>query len=197
MMSEMKNVIRSGDDETEATLNTVATEVSDGDVESKALIPSTVRFSREADTAFRTLSDDYNVSKAEIIRLAAAGGLAKYLGEVKYVDRKQGAAINNNISELANVMFDIAEQLRRIGVNYNQQIKLKNIERKRAEMKAEFNFDLDSISRHSVREKELDEQEKAIRNDSGLLDTEKLQELMNQYEEASRKVSEILWRIRE
>ncbi|MDO5690812.1 MAG: hypothetical protein Q4G61_11235 [Tissierellia bacterium] len=197
MMNEMKHGERCMADSTEVATDIGDSYVDDTKVEVKTLVPCTVRFSREADSVFRTLADEYNVSKAEIIRLAASGGLAKYLGNLKYIDRKQAVAINQNISELANANYAIAEQLRRIGVNYNQQIKLRNIQRKRDELKARTGYDLNSISAKMSHEKKLDEEEQDILNDATLLDRDTLLSLMNQFEEASRKVSEILWRIRE
>lgn len=163
----------------------------EGEVKVEKLVPSTVRFSSEADKAFSDLAEEYRVSKAKVIRLAAAGGLAKYLGNLRYVDKAQGLAINHNICELSNEIYKIREQLRRIGINYNQEVKLKNIERKREVLKSGGSIDFMTIEQRI----KLDEEEKKIRENEGLLNKKELEELMEQFVKSTEKVGEILWRI--
>ncbi len=91
-----------------------------GDSTTRKTKSITVRFSQDEAQAFSDLADEYHMTLSEVIRSATSGELDRYLGGVKYVDKEQGRAINTNIIILANVMMDVRDQLRRIGVNINQ-----------------------------------------------------------------------------
>ena len=80
----------------------------------------TIRFSQDEAQAFSDLANEYHMTLSDVIRSATLGELDRYLGRVKYVDRDQGQAINTNIITLGNLMMDTRDQLRRIGVNFNQ-----------------------------------------------------------------------------
>lgn len=80
----------------------------------------TVRFSQDEAQAFSDLANEYHMTLSDVIRSAASDELDRYLGRVKYVDKEQGHAINSNIIILGNVMMDVRDQLRKIGVNFNQ-----------------------------------------------------------------------------
>ncbi|BAN93870.1 plasmid transfer protein [Streptococcus dysgalactiae] len=127
------------------------------------LVPMTVRFSREANEVFQELADRNGVSKAQVVRIAAAGGLERYFGNLRYIDREQADAINSNLIILANELSEMKHQIRRIGVNFYQDLKLKY-------------------------EGKLD-------RDVEILDMQKLEDIMTNYEQVAQEVSEALWHI--
>lgn len=91
-----------------------------GDSTTRKTKSITVRFSLDEAQAFSDLADEYHMTLSEVIRSATSGELDRYLGRIKYVDKDQGRAINANIIILGNVMMDVGDQLRKIGVNFNQ-----------------------------------------------------------------------------
>ena len=80
-------------------------------------------------------------------------------------------------------MEGIRSELKRIGINYNQELKLKHIEKKYA---GSSNFD--DIAMKAAEEEE-------IKKDC--LPAKDLDAIMNRYEEATKKVGEQLCRILE
>ena len=86
----------------------------------------TIRFSQDEAQALSDIADEYHMTLSDVIRSAASGELNRYLGGVKYIDRDQGQAINTNIITLGNVMMEVRDQLRRIGVNFNQIVRRIN-----------------------------------------------------------------------
>lgn len=200
-MSKANMNRRVGLDETEVSPSEVETFAGENEVESKKLVATTVRFSAEANKAIQDLADEYGVSKSEVVRLAVAGGLEKYLGNLKYVDEQYAKIINANIMILANLMQDIKSELRRIGVNYNQQVKamhekkkvsiggslidkptLEDMRRKKEELMGR---------RHSGEEKS--QVKKASQEPE--LDVDAIKNLIEQYEKKSEEVGDVLWHI--
>ena len=90
------------------------------------MVPVTVRFTPEVMAAIDDISDRHCVSKAEIIRLGFQSDLIKYLGNVEYVDANQGAEIRKLFGEICTELSRSRMELNRIGVNYNQEMRLKN-----------------------------------------------------------------------
>ena len=86
------------------------------------LLPITVRFKEGAWDVIR----ESGVSQAEVVRMAVAGNMAKYLGEVRYIDQAQAKEIKALIIELLDVASAVRTELNRIGVNYNQEVKAAN-----------------------------------------------------------------------
>ena len=73
-------------------------------------------------------------------------------------------------------------ELHRIGVNFNQEIKIQNIQRK-YRITSESSFE-DIMKRHAEIE--------AVKKDSNLLDKAELDALMERYEIATKQVGEML-----
>lgn len=97
-----------------------------GDVE---LRPVTVRFTTAGYETLSDLARQKGVSLAEIVRVAAAGNLAEYFGTLRFMDMEQGDEIKKQVTALLDVVSQIQVELNRIGVNYNQEIQLKQYER--------------------------------------------------------------------
>lgn len=143
------------------------------------LRPITVRFTQDAYDAIRDVADDNSISKAELVRMALAGNLNEYLGDIRIIDKRQGAEIKGQITALFDVVSEIKNELHRIGVNYNQETRLKNIKRKYG----------------TVINDKRTEEEQAVLDDSVSLSKEELDIIMSRYELATKQAGEFLCRI--
>ena len=94
------------------------------------LKPITVRFTEEAWEAIRDIADSNRLSQAEVVRMAVAGNLSRYLGDIKFVDPKQGEQMRSCVVGLVDIASAIRVELNRIGVNYNQEVRVLNTEAK-------------------------------------------------------------------
>ena len=99
-------------------------------MERNALKPITVRFTKDAWEAIRDIADENRMSQAEIVRMAVAGNLARYLGDIRYIDPEQGKKIRSCVKELVDTVSKIMIELNRIGVNYNQAVRALNTKAK-------------------------------------------------------------------
>lgn len=152
---------------------------------SEKMCACTVRFSHETDEAIRDIANDNSVSYASVVRYAALGGLEKYLGNLKYLNEEQGRAINKNISVIANLTQEMLHELKKIGANYNQQIKHQHIENKHSTSGMGGSFNLDMI-----------EAQMKAKKDSGEV-VNQVADLVNRFEVAAGKLGEELWHIHE
>ena len=87
----------------------------------------TVRLPLNVKEKIENLAKNGGCSTAEIIRRAVDGNLNKYLDNVQYVDREQGEAIKKQLENLFTEISGMRMELNRIGVNYNQELKLQNL----------------------------------------------------------------------
>ena len=94
------------------------------------LRPITVRFTEDAWEAIRDIAESNGLSQAEVVRMAMAGNLSRYLGDIKFVDPKQGEQIRRCVASLVDIVSAIRIELNRIGVNYNQEVRVLNTEAK-------------------------------------------------------------------
>lgn len=197
-MSKANMNRRVGLDETEVSPSEVETFAGENEVESKKLVATTVRFSAEANKAIQDLADEYGVSKSEVVRLAVAGGLEKYLGNLKYVDEQYAKIINANIMILANLMQDIKSELRRIGVNYNQQVKAMH-EKKKVSIGGSL---IEKPTLEDMRKKKEELMGRRLTKDvqkvsqEPELDVDAIKNLIERYEKKSEEVGDVLWHIR-
>ena len=130
--------------------------------------PITVRFSPEALATIQDVAHDYCVSQAQIVRMAVAGNMAKYLGDVRYVDQDQAKEIKRLVVELLDVTSDIRNELNRIGTNVNQIARAANTAAKYGEGPG---------------------------NGESALPAQELDSLMSRYEAAARRTGKELYRI--
>lgn len=144
------------------------------------LMPITVRFGEEAMQAIDELAREYEKPKAEIIRAAVDNRLEKYLGAICFIDAAQGAAIRKEIFALASEMQAIKAELRRIGINFNQEIKLRQIEKKQR-------------GGNLFEQMQRKEAEKAaLLKENRTLDKAELEALMQRYEAATEKAGDAI-----
>lgn len=146
--------------------------------------PVTVRFSEDAWGVIHDMAEESGVPMAELIRAVVDNRLERYLGTVQYIDKEQGKQIEAQLKSLYEVLSKIEFDLNRIGVNYNQEIKLKQIEKK---------YEGRRLGYEGLRAK-MKEIEEAKAASS--LDKSELISLMNSFKVATKKAGEELCRIR-
>ncbi len=165
------------------------------------LIPLTTRFTEPTYGIIRDLSIDYNESMAEVTRMATESSLDKYFGNVRWLDNEDAKVINHNIAVTAKLFKDAVFQLRRIGVNYNQDVHLKNLQKqidaydkKIQDLGAtETALLMKYLDEQSVLKKQKEELEARIK-DHGL-DVNVIENLVNQLTEATERCGDQLCRI--
>ena len=153
------------------------------EVKRNVLQPLTVRFTPDAWEAISDIADENHVSMAELVRMSVAGNLYKYLGDIRIIDEEQADEIKRAIITLYGVMSKIENELHRIGVNYNQEVRLKNIEKKYG----------NRIGMGTAQMK-YQEQMKVVEECQGF-NKEELDRLIRRYEIATSKVGDALCRI--
>lgn len=146
------------------------------------LYPVTVRFTNDAWRAIKEISDNNNISMAETVRVATAGKLSQYLGTIRFIDETQGEEIRSEIKRLFGVVSQIQMELHRIGINYNQEVKIKQIEKKYP------GTDFQSINQR------YDEIQK-IESECRGFSLDDLNKLMNIYVQATKRLGDVLCRI--
>ena len=98
--------------------------------ESEKLVPITIRFTKGAMDVIDEVARKNKMSKAEVVRIACDNRLIEYLSQVIYVDEEQGDAVRKELYNIGESLSKIRLELNKIGVNYNQEVKLKNIKQK-------------------------------------------------------------------
>ena len=96
-------------------------------MDKEPFFPITVRFKESAWNVIREIAEEMEVSQAEVVRMAVAGNMARYLGGIRYIDQEQAKEIKQLVIELLDVTSAVRNELHRIGVNYNQEVKAANI----------------------------------------------------------------------
>lgn len=151
--------------------------------EKVALKPMTIRFSTDAWAEIEKLAQKHGMNKTELVRMALAGNLARYLGTIRIIDKEQAAEIKDLIKALLDEVTAVKVELHRIGVNYNQAVRLKQIERKYAGR----GMDVSALLQRG--------KEEEIKSECKDFSQEDIDALMVRYEKATSKVGEILCRI--
>ncbi len=152
---------------------TIETKEKDG------LIKVCVRLSPEALEVIDAIAKRNNKTRSETIRLTLDGGLFQYLSKVMFVEHDDALEYQKCLTDIFSEMEVIGSDIHRIGVNYNQEIKLKNIQKKYAHMS------------NALELKMAEEQE--IKKEC--LPASDLKDFISRYEKATAKVGEQVCRI--
>lgn len=158
--------------------------------------PVTVRLTETAYNALTEIASEHGLSLAEVVRLAVDMDLDKYRRGVKCADYDQGKAIQDQLLNLANTMQDILFQLRRLGVNYNQELRLRQKKLLDIQAEKEAAAKLTGMAKIDTIMRLEKEEQAAIENLQGL-DTDAVKNLIDQYREVTREVGERICRILE
>lgn len=169
-----------------ASTSTTAPGGADGDVKMR---PVTVRLPDEVWQVIRDVAEENAVSLASVCRMSIASELSKYLRQVRYIDQEQGEEIQTLVSKTCDTLEDIHDELRRIGVNYNQEVKIKNIEAKYANMER-------AVGMLSIRsEREKKEAIRRATDGSTAFSTAEIESIMQRFESAQKEIGEQLCHI--
>lgn len=156
-------------------------------MENTNLLPITVRFTKDAMDAINMLAETNKKSKAEIVRYGFDNRLINYLSKCVFVDGDDAKKVMSALGDVLSEMQSIKGELRRIGINYNRALKLKEIERKIKELP----MDVSLVQKLLELQKEKEKLEK----EEDPLTPEKLEHLMSRYEAATKKAGDVLCRI--
>lgn len=183
--------------------NDVATELIElerTEPENQGLVPMTIRLDSETNQAITKLAKEHKLSKADVVRMAIDGGLSRYLNSIRYIEPEQGKQIQKAVTLASNEITEIGKQLKRIGINYNQEVRLKNLEtKKQAIMEQQQqavsgkHIDTNLFIKCDKDIRKLEEQEKKIKESETVLSKTELENLMAWYEEITDRLGEMLW----
>ena len=150
-----------------------------------------VGLSEKTYNELRELAEQHGESVASVIRLVIDKNLGDYLGTIRYIDREQGENILNVSMEISDLCRNILNNVRRIGINYNQELKLKNAENKyRSVMREAVGTD-----RMLEAKDEYDQAKAEI--EQTCFNKDELYELLSDFEAAAKKMGEVIWLIQE
>lgn len=151
-----------------------------------------VSFSEKTYNELLEMAEKHGESIASVIRVALDKNLAIYLGTVRYIDKEQADEILKVLMEISDTIKKILNNVKRIGINYNQELRLKNAEAKYLAIMEEKGHNMDSIL---DAKEELDNAKKDI--EQTCLNKEELNDMRSGFEAAAEKIEEALWRILE
>ena len=154
------------------------------------LVPVTVRLPENRYFQLKELAEESSLSFASVARIALEAELENYLGTVKYIDKEQADKISEAVRELTAECREIKNHIKRIGINYNQEIRLKNITQKYHDV---LNDKTASEHRRLEARKEYEDAVKSI--DDTCLNKTELKELLERFEAAADKAEELTWLI--
>ena len=159
--------------------------IADDEKGTGRLIPMTVRFSEDAMSVFDEMAEQHGRTKADIIRLTIDNRLEAFLQKCVYVEHSDAVEIRKALSDILTEMQAVRSELHRIGINFNQELKLKQIAKKYSGR-----MDYNMISQQMREEEEV---KKDVQN----LSREELDALLTRYEKATERVGDILCLIQE
>lgn len=149
------------------------------------LLPVTVRFTKSTLNAMQDAAEKSGMSLAEFIRMAVSMNMKN----IRTMDRQQGEEIRKAVLALSDTISKIENELHRIGVNFNQVVRLKQIERR-------YGTNGKDLKNFSVTESDKEWKDRqAVMKDSSNLSKQELDDLMSRYENATKQVGDILCRI--
>jgi len=143
------------------------------------LVRICVRLSPEVISVLDDLAKKNGRTRSDIIRLTLDGRLLKYLPKLTFVEHDDALEYRKSLTDIFSEMEVIGSDIHRIGVNYNQDIKLKHIQKKYAHM-------------NNALELKMAEEEEVKKE---CLPASELEAFISRYEDATEKVGEQLCRI--
>lgn len=154
------------------------------------LIPVTVRLPEQAVSQLRGLSEEFGVSLAEVVRVAIEQELENYFGNIRYIDREQALEMKKEVAELTAICRDILNNVRRIGINYNRELRLKNAQKKYQDILNDYKAS--AVKRYKAFD-EFKNEESEIKKTC--LNTDVLNSILERFEAAMHKAEELSWLI--
>ena len=158
-----------------------------------------VRMTKPECDLIRDIAHEYDLTASQIIRLVLNSNMKKYVRRV-YTDPEQGEMILTAIRDASEDMSDIKTNLHRIGVNFNQDIKLRQMQKQYDELTKKIQWVSDPtvledmFARRGMLEASLT-QLKAARS-GNQADINLVTQWMKMFDDASKRMSDALWHIR-
>ena len=109
--------------------------------ENKRQMRVTVRYSSDECKAITDMARRMGLTKAEFVRTASITNLREYKKGIRIIDQEQANELKELIKLLFNEVSAVRRELHRIGINYNQEIRIRHIERKYANAGMDFSGD--------------------------------------------------------
>lgn len=134
-----------------------------------------IRFTNEELQAIDKVALEHKMSRSEVVRLCVSGNVAN-MPSVTITDSEKIAPI---LYELLTEMQAVKNELNRIGVNFNQALKIAQAERCYKITK-----DYNALKKMAM-----------LQHDKNLLNKDELNDLMERYENATKKAGEQLCHI--
>lgn len=134
-----------------------------------------IRFTNEELQAIDKVALEHKMSRSEVVRLCVSGNVAN-MPSVTITDSEKIAPI---LYELLTEMQAVKNELNRIGVNFNQALKIAQAERCYKITK-----DYNALKEMTM-----------LQHDKNLLNKDELNALMERYENATKKAGEQLCHI--
>lgn len=146
------------------------------------------------------LAAEYDVTPSHVMRLVMSSNIKKYFGDLKYMDHDQGVEIKKIITDIAEYLSKIRYELNRIGVNYNQDMKLRQAQKKFDELtvRIQRTSDITVLESLLVQRGNLEKtlnQLKATRSGNPV-DINQVTQWLATFDNSAKKVSDALWHIR-
>lgn len=156
--------------------------------EAKQTVDTHIRFKRDEYQLIKDVAHDNNVKISPLVRHATGRNLAKYLSSIHYLDEKQGAEIMRVLNELNTATQQVRIELKRIGINIDQQTKV--IHDKKREMDSLSGLSYDEVLIKQRLMKEVAECEAL-----SLKNQEESRIVIAEYDRVLSEVGEQLWHI--
>lgn len=105
------------------------------------MIPITVRFSESAYKTISFLAQKNGMSIAQVVRACTDDRVLEYLNSVVIINSSQARDIQDRFFALSSELEQIRVEINRIGINYNQEIRMMHIANRNGEknIKSVFN----------------------------------------------------------
>ena len=120
-----------------------------------------IRFPRQEYDVIKTIASENQISISQLVRVAVARNLCKYLSNVRFIDKKQGEVIKTLLYDFLNETRLLRIDIKRVGSNLNQLIKIihnKRDELKEIEQSSVRNYDMIVLKTNLMQEiKECEE----------------------------------------
>ena len=156
--------------------------------EVKQTVDTHIRFKRDEYQLIKDVAHDNNVKISPLIRHATGRNLVKYLSSIHYLDEEQGAEIMRVLNELNTATQQVRIELKRIGINIDQQTKV--IHDKKKELEA-----LSGGGYEAILEKQKLMKEIAECEELSLKNQEESRTVISEYDRVLSEVGEQLWHI--
>ena len=135
-----------------------------------------IRIPQDLKNKLSLLSDQNSCTISELIRASLNNDFEKHINSIEYIDVEQGKRILDILFNMYTEISQIKLELNRLGVNYNQAVRMKHIE--------------NNYRNHLISHREFLHEIESIHIECDDFSTESLDRLMKRYESCTNKLVE-------